>query len=263
MTGGTGFVGRPTVAALEATGHDVVVVARHEVDLLEPGAPQRLATAAKATHLVHVAWYAEPGRFWTDVEANLAWLAASVDLVRAFCAAGGEHVVAVGTAVDAAPASTYAAAKHALHVALGFAGTTLAWARLHQPYGPGEDARRLLPHVTRTLASGDTFTANTSGAQERDFVHVTDVGCGLAALVGAPAGTYDVGTGRATAVRDVVLGIARRLDAVERVRFPNVPLPSHEPPRLVADPAPLRALGWSPQVDLDAGLDELVAAWTR
>jgi dTDP-L-rhamnose 4-epimerase len=44
--------------------------------------------SARATHLLHLAWYAEPGQYW-DSPRNLDWVGASLNLVRTFVEAGG------------------------------------------------------------------------------------------------------------------------------------------------------------------------------
>jgi nucleoside-diphosphate-sugar epimerase len=280
VSGGTGFIGAPTVALLAAEGFEVHVMSQrrtapgtattHHVDLLAPGRAAQICTAIRPTHLLHLAWYAEPGRFWHDVGNNLRWVEASLALVRGFLEVGGAHVVCVGTSAEPPPgerpASVYAASKAAvrtaLEPALARSGASFAWAKLHQPYGPGEDERRLLPTVARTLAGGAPFEATTSGRQRRDFVHVADVASALVTLLYTGAsGTFDVGTGRATAVREVVEGVATRFGATELVSFGHGALPQHEPERLQADVAPLTALGWRPQVSLGTGLDELVRYW--
>ena len=85
VTGATGFVGRQALAPLAARGYDVHAVGRREVDLLDPDATRRLVEELRPTHLLHFAWYAEPGAFWQSTE-NERWLAASLQLLEAFAA---------------------------------------------------------------------------------------------------------------------------------------------------------------------------------
>ena len=108
VTGGAGFVGRPAVAALIARGFEVHAVGRrapagahvvHPADLLDGEARRAAVRAAGASHLLHLAWVTQPGRYWQAPE-NLDWTAASLDLVRAFREAGGGRAVVAGTCAE-------------------------------------------------------------------------------------------------------------------------------------------------------------------
>lgn len=278
VTGGTGFIGAPTVELLFQRGHEVHLVTRgdvgppgtivHRGDLHNPATARSVCTTLRPSHLLHLAWYTEPGRFWNDVDANLRWVETSLRLTRAFLETEGRHMVAVGTAAEPVAGleatSVYAAAKHALHTTLAAAvtgdGASLTWARLFQPYGPGEPPARLLPAAARSLRSGHRFQIRTAGSQYRDFIHVQDVASALVALLENEAPLVaDIGTGVGTAVRDAVLHLAHLLGAEDRVDFGDAPLPVHELQELVADTSAVRALGWSPRVSLADGLAELIA----
>ena len=51
------------------------------------------------THLLHLAWYAEPGLFWRSPE-NLRWVEASLRLLRAFAEHGGQRAVMAGSCAE-------------------------------------------------------------------------------------------------------------------------------------------------------------------
>ena len=53
----------------------------------------------KPTHLLHFAWYAIPGKYWTS-EQNFLWVQASLELVRQFRENGGDRVVMAGTCAE-------------------------------------------------------------------------------------------------------------------------------------------------------------------
>lgn len=105
VTGATGFVGRHAVPALLARGFEVHGVGRgvgpnqHAADLLAAEDRRALIARVRPSHLLHLAWDAEPGRYWTS-EANLDWVAASLDLARLFAAAGGRRFVGIGTCAE-------------------------------------------------------------------------------------------------------------------------------------------------------------------
>ncbi len=298
VTGASGFVGRPTLRRLverklagEDHGLDVHAVTRgpalpgplasvvcHAVDLLEPAARAALVERVRPTHLLHLAWEATPGSYWTS-PLNAAWLAASLDLVDRALALGCRRVVAAGTCAEyawgddapldeatapLAPATPYGQAKDALRAALAVrcpaAGASWAWGRIFFAYGPGEPAGRLVPSVARALLAGQEAKAS-EGRQARDFVHVDDVAAAFAALVDHDlVGPVNLATGVATPVRDLVLTLGRLTGRPELVRLGAVPVRPGEPPVVLARVDRLvQELGLRPSFDLEAGLADTLA----
>lgn len=291
VTGASGFVGRAVLPQLAASGYEVHVVTRthaapdvpaarsHRLDLLDGSATEALIAAVRPSHLLHLAWYTTPVRYWSS-DRNLAWVEASLRLVRSFAAAGGERVVAAGTCAEydpsggrcsetttpRRPASLYGTCKNALfEMALAHArsaGHQLAWARLFHPYGPAERPERLVPSVVRNLLVGRPVEVS-HGRQERDFVFVEDVGHVLVRLLDSELeGGVNIGSGEATSVRSVVTAIADRIGASAEVRFGARDAGDEGPPRIVADVSRLRdELGWVPTVPLDEGIERTVRWW--
>jgi nucleoside-diphosphate-sugar epimerase len=65
-------------------------------------------------------------------------------------------------------------------------------------------------------------------------------------------------------LRELVLRAAERVGCRERVQFGALASPAEEPAVLVAAVDRLRAeVGWTPRRDLDQGLEETVAYWSR
>ena len=281
VTGGSGFIGRQALAPLRDRGFEVVTASRADgVDLLVPGAAEELVPRVQPTHLLHLAWYAEHGRFWTSPE-NLRWVEASLALMRAFAAAGGRRAVIAGTcaeydwvpggtlAEDApiAPSTLYGAAKAGLFtVARAFCaqeGIQLAWGRIFFTFGPSEPEGRIVPAVARALIAGDEARV-THGRQERDFLAVEELGDAFAALTAADGveGAVNVASGRAVALRDVVAGVAEAAGHPELVRLGAIPAREGEPAELVADVTRLRdEVGWTPRESLQDGLARAVDWW--
>jgi nucleoside-diphosphate-sugar epimerase len=170
ITGGGGFIGQRCLPLLEALEYEVHAVSRapragktqrvtwHNADVLEKTAVAELVAHVRPTHLLHLAWYTEHGKFWSAVE-NLQWVGASIALFENFAAAGGTRMVATGTCAEYAPpdgapcsetstplvpATLYGACKHATRVVFeAFArqmSLSAAWGRIFFPYGPGEPA---------------------------------------------------------------------------------------------------------------------------
>jgi nucleoside-diphosphate-sugar epimerase len=286
LTGATGFIGRQALTALASGAHEVHAVARrrgpdvpgvtwHEVDLLEELGPIK---PLKPEILVHLAWYAEHGKFWTSVE-NVRWVEASLELLRWFAAMGGRRAVMAGTCAEyewsrdvypeSAPialATLYGAAKHGLHViARGLCdelGIGLAWGRLFFLYGPFESPGRFVPSIVRPLLRGEPARM-TAGTQRRDYLHSADAGAAFAALAGSElTGAVNIASGQSLSLRELGEEIARRLGREELLEVGATPMSANDPLSLVADVSRLRdELGWTPEVSLSDGLDDVIGWW--
>ena len=288
VTGAAGFVGRHAVQALRARGfavHGVGRAASAEARLARRRPARRPRNGARCSrrsgpsHLLHLAWDAEPGRYWTSAR-NLDWVAATLDLAQAFAAAGGRRFVGVGTCAEYAwgaarldeattpcrPATLYGAAKDGTRRILeAFAGQTamrFAWGRLFYLYGPGERRGRLVPDAIQALTAGTAFPTS-HGLQRRDFLHVADAAAALAALVaGDVTGPVNIGSGTAIPVRTLLEGLAARIGGAEHLDFGARPLSPTEPPVIEAGTRILtETVGFRPRFDLARGLDDTVAWW--
>lgn len=292
VTGASGFIGRWCIEPLAQRGFEVHAVSSrppaipgrpahwHQCNLLASGEAARLIEAVRPTHVLHLAWYAVPGRFWT-AEENVDWVAASAALMRAFERAGGERFVGAGTgaeyaasAVDCderttplAPATSYGVCKHAVHTVLeSFAAGRFssAWGRIFHLYGPHEEPSRVVPSVITALLRGEDALC-TQGTQVRDFMHVEDVADAFAALVAsAVEGPVNIASGRPVRLADVIEGIGGQMHAGGHIRLGARPTPAGELPRVTASVARLRdEVGWSAARDLDRGLADTIAWWRQ
>jgi nucleoside-diphosphate-sugar epimerase len=273
LTGASGFVGRTLPARLEARGFEVHVIGR---DLLGDD-PAALAGEVRATHLLHLAWYAEPGLFWSAGE-NLDWVAASLRLARAFLAAGGRRIVAAGSCAEydwshsrlderetpLNPATLYGEAKASLFRTLDKAsrdlGFSFGWGRIFFPYGPEEKGERLLGGLFDSIARGEPV-ALSEGRQQRDFMHVEDVADAFAALLDSEVqGAVNIASGETVSVRDLARRAARIAGAEHLLDFGARPMQPGEPPLLAASVGRLHGeLGFSPRFTLDSGLRDMHA----
>jgi nucleoside-diphosphate-sugar epimerase len=291
VTGASGFVGRHTLGALAARGFTIHAVSSHAVslagaqhhicDLLDPTAATDLIEELRPSHLLHLAWFAQPKLYW-DSEENLRWLEASLRIARAFRRAGGFRLVVAGTCAEyewngticseqtsrVAPATLYGASKHALQLALSAwadeVGLSFGWARLFLLYGPHEYASRLVPSAIRAALDKAAIPC-TAGTQVRDFQHVADAAGALTALLDSDVrGSVNIASGRPVPVKDVVDAIADQLDAHHLVELDAISLGADEPALLAADITRLRdEVGWRDRFDLATGLADTIAWWRQ
>ncbi|HSJ09302.1 MAG TPA: NAD(P)-dependent oxidoreductase [Longimicrobiales bacterium] len=290
VTGATGFIGAHALEPLHARGFEVHALTRrpervpsfahaHAGDMLVPAAVEGVVGDVTPTHLLHLAWCTEHGRFWSAPE-NVTWLEASLHLVRAFTAAGGRRMVVAGTCAEyewneepcvedgtpLRPATLYGAAKHALHTVLAryapLHGIEYAWPRIFHLYGPGEPAARFVPAIIRACLAG-THVDTTHGSQVRDFLHASDVaGACVALLDSGVQGAVNIGSGEPVTLRDVIAVIEREAGCPGTARLGALGAPEGEPQRLVPDITRLRdEVGWSPSLDLATGIRDVASYW--
>jgi UDP-glucose 4-epimerase len=299
VTGGAGFIGSHLCDALLAAGHRVRVLddlstgkcsnldARVELVVGDVGDVSAVAAAADGVEgIVHLAAIASVQRSTEDWagthRTNLtgtihvfdaARKNGSIPVVYASSAAVYGNNPKLPLAEDSAtkPLSAYGADKlgcelHA-HVAGLVHGVPSAGFRFFNVFGPRQDPASPYSGVISIFAArvqkGQACTIQGDGGQARDFVYVADVVAALrkgleAASVSAPV--FNVGTGAATSVLDLAL-------LLQRLARSNAD-PAFAPPRAgdirlsLSDCTRLRALGWSPQTRLEAGL-EATLDWLR
>jgi nucleoside-diphosphate-sugar epimerase len=260
VTGGSGFIGREALAPLAALGFEVQVVGRTPVagaaksrtcDLLS-GDLDRLLDEAGPTHLLHLAWFVEPGAFWTS-PLNDAWAAASLRLLDAFAAHGGQRVVIAGTCAEydwscetlserltpLHPRTPYGRAKAALYEAAMAAaarvGVSLGWGRIGFPFGPLDRPQRLISGAIDRMSAGEPFDCS-EGRQVRPFIHAPDVGAAMAQLLASPVeGAVNIATEETASVRQMIDWVAEALGVQGLARFGALPTAADEPPRLTPE----------------------------
>jgi len=272
LTGGSGFIGRHVLRALQQHAIPTVLAGRQKpagigdaqfiaCDLLDASSHQALVQAAAATHLLHLAWVTDPDVYWSS-PVNLSWVHASVQLVQSFCATAGKHVVVAGSCAEydwthspchetqtpLLAQTLYGVAKDAtrrlIEAVCAQHGVRCAWARIFFPFGPGEDARRLVPSVIRAL-QGQSAPFGVNAQTARDFLHVADVASGLLALVQAPAtGSYNLCSGAPVRIGDLVCELARLLQRDPSPVLAQASSRPPGPPLLSGDNTRLRSLGW-------------------
>jgi nucleoside-diphosphate-sugar epimerase len=291
VTGATGFIGARAAALLLARGYEVHAIGRtppqdenikfHRADVLNVEALRAVVAHVQATHLLHLAWDVTPGRYWQAAE-NLDWVSASLHLLNAFAAAGGQRAVAAGTCAEyqwgtprffemetpCIPATLYGTAKDALRrLILAYAantGLSVGWGRIFFLYGPGEKKGRLISDGIQALLAATPFPTS-HGRQRRDFLHVDDVAGAFAALVDCNVqGPVNIGSGQAVPVRMILDMIAQETGHAGCLRLGERVLPESEPAIIEADTARLtQEVGFQPRYDLMNGLAETVAWWKR
>lgn len=288
VTGGSGFIGQYCLAQLHAKGYEVHAVSSvpqastsavrwHHANLLDVGQARALVCALKPSHLLHLAWCTQHGKYWTSPE-NLNWVQGSLALIQEFTESGGKRVVAAGTCAEyqwghgvcvedqtpLVPATLYGTCKDALQLMLRAwseqTGLSSAWGRVFSLYGPREHPERLVASVIRALLRGEPAACGNASLL-RDYLHAQDVASAFVALLDSTLdGPVNIGSGEAVKLGEIVERIAQKLDGRRLLQL-RVPPSSSEPDLLLADITRLASTGWRKKFDLDSGLADTIDWW--
>jgi nucleoside-diphosphate-sugar epimerase len=296
VTGAAGFIGSHVTRVLLEAGRDVVIVVRpgnspwrlRDVvdrlnvigcDLSEPEMLRPALESWRPEACIHLAWYAEPGKYLTANE-NVPSLTSSLRLLDELIRVDCGQIVMAGTCAEydtdqgylredspTRPTTLYAATKLSLNLMASqiaaSAGVNLAWARLFFLYGPYEDERRLVPALIRALLRGEPFPA-TAGEQVRDYMHVSDMASALCALAERRvSGSVNVCSGVPVTIRQVMETVADVAGNGDLIQYGTVPYRHWDPRFICGDNRRLREDAcWIPRYPtLRTGLEQTVAWW--
>lgn len=292
ITGANGFVGSHVARLLVAEGCEVHVLLREssnrwriqdilpslhlwQSDLLAFVTVNNYLQKIKPELCIHLAWYAEPGKYLNSQE-NLNSLQASLNLLSQLAEVGCQRFVGIGTCFEydldlgylsessmIKPITLYAATKVALASILQqFAQITemeMAWIRLFYQYGPMEDERRLIPAIITSLLR-DEVVKITKGEQIRDFLHVEDVASAICAVANSHlSGIVNVGSGQPITVREIALELGDLLGKTHLINLGALPYRINDPMFICANNKLLKeSTDWLPKYSLTDGLKNTI-----
>jgi nucleoside-diphosphate-sugar epimerase len=277
VTGGTGFIGSYVINLLIEKGYDVLSVGRNcpsqhpnltfiQHDLIKDYDYSWL-DKYKPTHLLHLAWYAEHGKYWTS-PLNLKWCDATVHLIEAFCTHGGQRIVVAGSCAEydwsfgyckekitpSNPSTLYGIAKDSAR-RMGteisrMANVSFAWGRVFFPFGMGENSNRLIPSVIQVfLCQKVPFSIGAS--QWRDILPVEVVADAFVFLLTQQeSGIFNICSGKPTQISDVIKQLGVITNQNPDILLSKATELNNSPNFLVGDNTTLSDLGWKPQYDI-------------
>jgi GDP-4-dehydro-6-deoxy-D-mannose reductase len=284
VTGGAGFAGRHLLALVPAA----VAPSRDELELLDAGAVRTAVRDAAPAAVFHLAALASVGRSWEapaeTLTENVAMTANLLEAVRQ--EAPGAAVVVAGSGevygppsrlpVDEdaplRPQNPYAVSKAACDLLAGqYAdafGMRVVRMRPFNHAGPGQSDNYVVGTLTRQVAEAELAgreeavlrTGNPDSA--RDFTDVRDVVRAYVAAASLGAGAFNVASGRAVAVLDLIelVRAAARLPVrhvIDRAR-----VRAHDVPEVRGSAERLReATGWEPQIPLERTVADALDDW--
>lgn len=142
--------------------------------------------------------------------------------------------------------------------------------RPHNVFGPDMGWKHVEPQfIMRALAAQELhpegpapFDIQGDGTETRSFCYVDDVVAGILLMyeTGGHREIYHIGSDEELAISELAMRIGKIVGVELEIRT-GAPAPGG-PPRRCPDISKMRALGWSPEVGLDEGLQRTVA-WYR
>jgi GDP-4-dehydro-6-deoxy-D-mannose reductase len=284
VTGGAGFAGRHLLALLPGA----MAPSREELDLLDPAAVRTAVRAAAPAVVFHLAALASVPRSWEapaeTLTENVAMTTNLLEAVRREAPEAAVVVVGSGEVygpperlpleegAPLRPQNPYAVSKAACDLLAGqYAdafGLRMVRMRPFNHAGPGQADDYVLGTLTRQVAEAEAAgateavlrTGNPDSA--RDFTDVRDVVRAYVAAADLEPGAFNVASGRAVSVRELielVRGVSRlpvRHEVKqERVRAHDIPEVRGSAERLRA------ATGWKPEIPLERTVVDALDAW--
>ncbi len=293
ITGASGFIGRHCLTPLLEKGFEVHALALHVIpeykndvvwhcqNFLHHEKTHSLIKDIQPSHCLHLAWYTEPGKYWSSPE-NLPWTASSISLLHSFQQQGGTRFVGAGTCAEydwryghcseavtpLEPATLYGTCKNVLQKTLAaFSESTSlssAWGRLFFLYGDYEHPARLVPTIINSLLQNEKVHLS-HGNQIRDFLHVSDAANALVCLLESDVtGSINIASGIPIMIRDMALKIADKINDRGLLNFGAITAGKDEPGLLTAEVVRLKQeVGFSPAYSIEAGLEKTIVWWKK
>jgi UDP-glucose 4-epimerase len=296
VTGGAGFIGSHLVEGLVEGGAQVSVIddlsrgrrdwlhpgaELHQFDLRDPSAVRGTLARMAPDVVVHLAaLHFIPA---VDGAPELAWdlnVKATRALVDALEARPPEVLLFASTAAvypdrsgpidetcPPGPIDVYGRTKLAgEELVAAFAaktGTRVRVARIFNVIGPRETNAHVVPELVAQLQAGNDVVRLGNLDTRRDYIDVRDVAEALrrlAALNTSAPATFNVGSGRSTAVADLVRLCEEALGRPVAVVSDSARRRTQDRAELVADARLLQATtGWEPSWPLEKTLAALLA----
>jgi GDP-4-dehydro-6-deoxy-D-mannose reductase len=286
VTGGSGFAGSHLLDLLPGA----TAPSREELDLLDGDALSTAMRESAPDTVWHLAALASVGRSWEAPAETIAEnVAMTVNLLEAVRTEAPEATVVlissgeiygppdrlpVDEEAALRPQNPYAVSKAACDLLGGqYADATgLRVVRL-RPFnhtGPGQTDDYVVGTLTRQVAEAEAAgreealvrTGNPDSA--RDFSDVRDVARAYVAAATLDSGVYNVASGKAVSVRELIELVRAAARIPVRHEVDPARVRAHDVPEVRGSAERLRAsTGWRPEIPLDQTIADALEAWRR
>ena len=259
------------------------------IDVLDRSSVVDALARLRPAMVYHCAGAAHVGQAWERTEATLAInVRGTHHLLEGLCQAGAEtRVLIPGSALvyrpagealaedhPLAPAGPYGVSKLAQELLAGrtaASGVQVTIARAFNHFGPRQDPAfstsgfaRQIAAIEAGLQPPEISVGNLDA--RRDLTDVRDTVRAYRAIAerGEAGRAYNVCSGRAVAIREVLDMLVARARVPIRVHVDPARFRPNDVPLLLGDPSRLsNELGWAPTIALDQTLDDILQYWRQ
>ena len=295
VIGGGGFIGRPVVRKLLATGRSVLVIDRGPAPQDMPagmthmqgdyGDPAFLEAALTGVHeIIHLAYASVPKTSFEDPAADLLHnippaltlleTASRLQLKKIVLVSSGGTVYGQALSLPIEedhptdPISPYGITKLAIEKYAGMfhalKGLPAVMVRPGNAYGEEQvpyTGQGLVATVIASMLEGKEINLFGQTGGVRDYIHVEDIASGIIAALtdGQPGEAYNIGSGIGTSSRQIVDILAAHARAAGLdPQIISLPERRFDVGSNVLSFAKLRAhTGWQPEIELEDGLGRI------
>jgi len=285
LTGASGFIGQVVVPLLMSEGAEIMALTTNPTEVVERWgieAVDLLQSTDKAMRdridafspsvLLHLGWSGLPDY---SADACLANVASSIQVIRMALASGVSRIVGAGSCweygdlqgelsehLSTAPTSMFAQSKSCLRQLLSSVEQETSvgtrWARIFYAYGPEQREGSLIPTTIKAWRAGSAPDLRDTQSAI-DLIHVEDVASGLVALTlrSGPSGIFNLGSGAATRVSDVVELVRAQITGEDRGT--EIKARAEDGATWANVDAIHRSFGWTPRISLPEGIGRMLA----
>ena len=263
----------------------------HEGDVEDPFSVAHAVRRAAPDRIYHLAAQSYPSESWdapiTTMRTNVEGTLNVLEAVRLHCPAARVHIagssaeygwvqpeeVPIPETHPLRPASPYGVSKVAAELTgLQYHdsyGLHIVVTRSFNHVGPRQGDRCSIQTFCRQMAAVEArrqepVLAVGNLEARRDFTHTSDVARALWLLLeyGQPGQVYNLCSGTATRIGDIVEIVCRKGRVPVEVRVDPARLRPSDEPLLMGDNHKLRAAtGWEPRIDMEQIVMELLEYW--
>ena len=280
---GSGFIGKSIIETLEAEGHQILVFSRRFKPQIKS---QQIigdifvfedflkSLAWQPEVLIHTAWITDYKSYMKD-SLNYKYADFTSRLGSYLNSTEVKHFIALGTGAEYGsriypssagktvlnPENLYSQQKvNALTSVLEstkISNMRFSWARVFQPYGPGQDQNRLIPYLATNLKNDLEITLEDTTTL-RDWITTRDIASAISWIINNESPIeVDIGTSTGYTNLDLLKAIQSLTGITPRLSEKSQRDQDVVRISVVGKDSPLLKAGWTPKDDLYSGL-----SWT-